>query len=159
MNRLSGPWRFRRVIGVVALGLFLSYLVYDYGVNEPIARAARQELEREIEQIAAFPDARLLEQVSSNKSQSAFVSHVYFSKTEFEDIRKHYEKEFSRLGWEFARETVRNKPGNNSGNIILSFCKGTFTASLRYRTPVNATAARWTYAIDLSWWIRGCDPI
>jgi len=159
MNRRSGPWRVRRVIGVVALGLFLSYLVYDYGVNEPIARGARQELDREIVEIAAFPGAKLLEQVSSNKSQSAFVSRVYFSRARFEDIRRHYEKELGRLGWEFAGETVRDKPGNNSGNIILSFCKGAFTASLRYRTPVNATADGWTYAIDLSWWIRGCDPI
>lgn len=159
MNRLSGSWRFRRVIGVVALGLFLSYLVYDYGVNEPIARAARQELEREIEEIAAFPGARLLEQVSSNKSQSAFVSRVYFSRARFEDIRRHYEKEFSRLGWEFARETVREKPGNNSGNVILSFCKEKSTGSLRYRVPVDTIADGWTYAIDLTWWIRGCDPI
>jgi hypothetical protein len=156
MGRKTKPRFVFVMLGSVALALLLSYFAYDYLVNEPQAKSERHILDVEMNKITVLPGSILLEHASTNKTQRTFVSQTFTTSASYETIREYYVQELTRLGWEYVKAAALDNPGKNAGTENVSFCKGSYTATLRYRSP-NLSGS-WRYAIDLGWWIRGCDP-
>ena len=155
---IRGRWL---IIFAVLAVAFEIYIVVVSNVNRPTTAAQKTILEKQASQLSHPLGVQQVMTGSANSLASAFVTQVFSSPLSFDDLSQYYSAEFEELGFTFAKTNIRNVPDMNKVTASVSFCKGDYTAILRYKGVTHTRDSQtdeWTYSIDLRWRSRGCDP-
>lgn len=148
-------------IFVAVLILFETYYVVEYLINTPTALSEKATLANMADQIKHPKSTQLVKRISGNKTTSAFVTDLFTSRLSVQDLVAFYSIEFPRQGFSIAKTSMTNNQDYDEQHVVISFCKGNYTVWLRYKSPTRTIyqeTDQWNYAIDLSWWNRGCEP-
>lgn len=156
-------WLRRRglIIFVVFAILFEAYFFGEYIINTPTALSEKATLVKMADQTAHPHDSKWVRRVSGNKTTSAFVTEILSTTLNIESLVQFYSTEFTRQGFSIAKTALTSNQDYDEQHVVISFCKGNYTVWLRYKSPTRTIYQepdQWNYAIDLSWWNRGCEP-
>ena len=153
-NSVQRAWR---IISPLFFAGFIAFLVYDHLVNSPKAKLAQNGLEEEFRAITPLPGAAPQSYHAFHKSRSAIAGSTFFTKLPFSEIRKYYDEELARRGWEFYREEEVREWGEYRGGRTVDYCKGGYKATLQYAGK-RPYAYGWVFALDISWDLEPLHP-
>jgi hypothetical protein len=139
-----------KIINLVLLMLLCLSGCFPYPNNDnPKAIRIESELKDELNSIQQFPNATLKSSNSSHKDKLAAVWSTYITNYKYEDIRKYYDVELAKHGWQFVKEVNDKDWGKDLGGKSAYYRKGEYVLTLQYAGDKANNG--WTYGIDLSW--------
>lgn len=145
-KRVLQVWK---VVGLIWLIGFTTFMVYDFTVNAPKAASVLNTLEDEFKSVEPLPEARSCCYFATHKTSQALVTSKYSTSLPYAAIREHYDAELSRRGWIFYEEDETRDWGMDFGGKTARYCKGEFRASLEYAG--ERADYGWDYAFSVSW--------
>jgi hypothetical protein len=148
-NRPWYSWLFLAMFIVTILTM-----LYNVIIRTPKAKQVEEQLEREFNSVALFPQATATHSEKSYKDAQALIVTRYSTDASYSVLRDYYDTELSKHGWRFVSERMVTDWGRDLGGKTAHYCKGEWSADVEYMGQDNAGKS--DYALALSWGLNEC---
>jgi hypothetical protein len=125
-------------------------LIYDMGKSETIASKKQKEIEQEFGEISPLPNAVVVQQSATHRTERGIISSAYTTRSSYESIKEHYNHELTVRGWQFQREADVQFDGRNYGGKELIYCTNDYVGSLQFAGRQESEFG-WTFSFALTW--------
>lgn len=140
-RRLSIP-----LIGFILL-FAVAYVMKQLTPNRDEAKL--KECERILVAIPLYPGSEERHNSWTSKVSLASVGKYYDSDASYEELKRHYIENLTRLGWQFVHERQLFDWGRDMGGREMSFRKGEFSVVIEYAG--EKADYGWKYTINVLW--------
>ena len=154
MDFSNRPRSLRTAIALILVTALVIFLVYDFTINLPKAKAVKDQLEDEFKSIVPLPNGNGYNYKATYGTSQALVTCSYKTRLKYPEIRAYYDSELRKHGWKLSEERSTRDWGNDLGGKSAAYCKGEYRAHLQFAG--EQANYGWDYALSLSW---GLGPI
>ena len=130
-------------------------MIYTLLIRTPKAGQVKEQLDREFNSVAVFPQATATHSEKSYKDAQALIVSRYSTLASYSELRAYYYTELPKHGWRFVSERAVTEWGRNLGGKTAHYCKGDWSADVEYMG--KDSNGRGDYALSLSWGINECQ--
>lgn len=137
--------------------LFLGYRHYIQALNEKQLQAqqVQTQLAIEFDAITPFPNAKIVKNYTSHKTNRALVDTSYLTDAAPDDIFNYYDAQLRQRGWRLKSTEGVTDWGKDLGGKIVTYCNGDHAAELQYAGPQAKYG--WTFTLSMSWGFVDCN--
>lgn len=136
-----------QVVGVIVVICLAIWAILS--TNNPKISGIENSLKKEYSCIQQLPYSTLINLESSHKSDRALVDAQFKTDKNFDEIKKFYDGQLSKLDWVNENEQSIKDWNRDLGGYIIHYTKGEYSLDIQYAG--NMANYGWTYSIAISW--------